>query len=249
MLKALTLNLNYYGEKYGTWPVRRGLIVDQIQESEPDLITFQAVKKDPNLFDGQDQATQIASMAGYPYFVYQPAAEYPDGSSEGSAILSQYPFSEVDTLPLSLSSDTEDKNQRVLMNCLCNFPSFSLRIFNAHFSWVTEQARDNIQEAYRYIHTSREPFLLLGDLNTTPDSNLLDLFRKAGMIDVWAKLCPDEDGFTFEADNPSIRIDYAWASQDLKKDLKAIQVVGEQRSTTQASFSDHLGLLIVLSVG
>lgn len=249
MLRVMTLNLNYYGEKYGTWPLRRDLIVDQIQESEPDLITFQAVKKDPNLFDGQDQANQIARVAGYSYFVYQPAAEYPDGSSEGSAILSQYPFSEVDILPLSLSPGTEDKNQRVLINCLCNFPLFSLRIFNAHFSWVTEQARDNIQEAYRYIHTSREPFLLLGDLNTPPDSNLFDLFRKAGMIDVWAELCPHEYGFTFEADNPNIRIDYAWASQDLRKDLKAVQVVGEQRSTNQVCFSDHLGLLIELSVG
>jgi endonuclease/exonuclease/phosphatase family metal-dependent hydrolase len=249
MLKIMTLNLNYYIENYGTWPLRRGLIVDEIQESEPDLITFQAVKKDPNLFDGQDQATQIASMAGYPYFVYHPAAEYPDGTSEGSAVLSQYPFSEIDTLQLSLSPGTEDKNQRVLMNCLCNFPAYTLRLFNAHFSWVTEQARDNIEEAYRYIRTFREPFLLLGDLNTPPDSNLFDLFRKAGMIDVWAELCPDEDGFTFEADTPNLRIDYAWASQDLKKDLKAVQVVGEKRSTTQARFSDHLGLLVELSVG
>ena len=69
------------------------------------------------------------------------------------------------------------------------------------------------------------------------------------MIDVWAELCPDEDGFTFEADSPHVRIDYAWASQDLKKDLKAVQVVGEKRSTNQARFSDHLGLLIELSVG
>jgi endonuclease/exonuclease/phosphatase family metal-dependent hydrolase len=249
MLKVMTLNLNYYVEKYGPWPLRRGLIVAQIQESEPDLITFQAVKKDPNLFDGQDQATQIASMARYPYFVYQPAAEDADGTSEGSAVLSQYPFSEIDTLQLSLSPGTEDKNQRVLMNCLFNFPSYTLRLFNAHFSWVTEQARDNIEEAYRYIRTFREPSLLLGDLNTTPDSNLFDLFRKAGMIDVWAELCPDEDGFTFEADTPNLRIDYAWASQDLKKDLKAVQVVGEKRSTTQARFSDHLGLLIELSAG
>jgi endonuclease/exonuclease/phosphatase family metal-dependent hydrolase len=249
MLKVMTLNLNYYVEKYGIWPHRRDLILDQIQESEPDLITFQAVKKDPNLYDGQDQATQIARMAGYPYFVYQPAAESPDGSSEGSAILSQYPFSEAVTFPLSLSPGTEDKNQRILINCLFDFPSFSLRIFNAHFSWVTEQARENIQETFHYIHTFREPFLLLGDLNTPPDSNLFDLFRKAGMIDVWEELCPHEDGFTFETDSPNIRIDYAWASQDLKKDLKAVQVVGEKRSTTQARFSDHLGLLIVLSVG
>jgi endonuclease/exonuclease/phosphatase family metal-dependent hydrolase len=249
MLKVMTLNLNYYVEKYGTWPLRRDLIIDEIQASEPDLITFQAVKKDPNLFDGQDQGTQIAKMAGYTYFKYQPAEEYPDGSSEGSAVLSQYPFSEVDTLQLSLSPGTEDKNKRVLINCLFNFHSFPLRLFNAHFSWVTEQARDNIEEAYRYIRTFREPFLLLGDLNTSPDSNLFDLFRKAGMIDVWAELCPDEDGYTFEADSPHVRIDYAWASQDLKKDLIAIQVVGEKRSTNQACFSDHLSLLIELSIG
>jgi endonuclease/exonuclease/phosphatase family metal-dependent hydrolase len=249
MLKVMTLNLNYYVEKYGTWPLRRDLIIDEIQASEPDLITFQAVKKDPNLFDGQDQGTQIAKMAGYTYFIYQPAEEYPDGSSEGSAVLSQYPFSEVDTLQLSLSPGTEDKNKRVLINCLFNFHSFPLRLFNAHFSWVTEQARDNIEEAYRYIRTFREPFLLLGDLNTSPDSNLFDLFRKAGMIDVWTELCPDEDGYTFEADSPHVRIDYAWASQDLKKDLIAIQVVGEKRSTNQACFSDHLSLLIELSIG
>lgn len=92
MLKIMTLNLNYYGEKYGNWKARRSLILDQIKESGPDLIAFQAVKKERNLFDDDDQATQIARLAGYPTVIFQAAVEYGDGIAEGSAILSHYPL-------------------------------------------------------------------------------------------------------------------------------------------------------------
>lgn len=247
MRKVMTLNINYYEEKHGSWSARRELILDQIRSTAPDLITLQAVKKDPNLFEGDDQATQLARMSGYPYTIYQPAVEYQDGSSAGSGILARYPLLEKDFIKLSLIPNTEDTNQRVLMSCLCNAPPLRLRIFNAHFSWVPEQASENIREAYRYIHSFPDPFLLLGDLNTPPASNLFDVFRDAGMIDVWEQLCPQENGFTFEADQPGMRIDYAWASPSLKIQLKSIQILDNELSTRSARLSDHMGLLVELS--
>jgi endonuclease/exonuclease/phosphatase family metal-dependent hydrolase len=249
MLKLMTLNINYYIEKYGPWKARRGLILDQIHESGPDLITLQAVKKERNLFDGEDQATQIARNAGYPHTVFQPAVEAENGNAEGSAILSKYPPIEMDYLKLSLLPDIEDTNRRVLMNCLFNIPAMKLRIFNAHFSWVPEQATDNIQEALAYIRSFSEPFLLSGDLNTSPDSDLFDPFREAGMIDVWAELCLENSGFTFESDNPRMRIDYIWASSDLKNRLESIQVVGNRISPIGQRISDHLGLLVTVRDG
>ena len=246
MLKVMTLNLNYYVDKYGNWEVRRSLILDQIKESQPDLITLQAVKKEPNLYDGDDQATQLAILSGYHYSLFQPAVEHVDGSAEGSAILSHYPREEVDFLKLSMLTGIEDTNQRVLVNSLFHFPSRSIRIFNAHFSWIPEQATDNIREAMDYIQQFEEPYLLLGDLNTTPDSPLLNLFQQADMVDVWAELCPDESGFTFESDNPRLRIDYVWASKNLKNNLESIELVGNKMAPNGERPSDHLGLLVEL---
>jgi endonuclease/exonuclease/phosphatase family metal-dependent hydrolase len=246
MLKLMTFNLNYYVDKYGNWEVRRNLILDQIQESRPDLIAFQAVKKEKNLFHGQDQASQIAQLAGYPNAVFQAAQVIGDGIAEGSAILSRNAPAEVDFLQLSLLPGTEDTNARVLMNCLFNFPTYDMRIFNAHFSWVAEQASHNIQEAITYVQSFQEPYLLVGDLNTQPDSDLLIPFQQAGMIDAWSELCPQESGFTFESVHPSMRIDYVWASPTLKDHLESIQVVGNKISPDGERPSDHLGLLVKL---
>jgi endonuclease/exonuclease/phosphatase family metal-dependent hydrolase len=246
MLKVLTLNINCYIEKYGNWEARRSLILDLIQESQPDLITLQAVKKELNRYQGEDQARQIASLAGYPIAVFQPALEAGGGAAEGSAVISRQPPVETEFLKHTLLPGTEDPNPRILMNCLFDLPSSPMRIFNAHFSWVPEQASENIKETLAYIHSFPEPFLLAGDLNTPPDSDLFDPFHKAGMIDAWAELCPQESGFTFESDDPRMRIDYVWVSPALKGKLESIRVIDNRISPTGERISDHLGLLVEL---
>jgi endonuclease/exonuclease/phosphatase (EEP) superfamily protein YafD len=89
--------------------------------------------------------------------------------------------------------------------------------------------------------------LLVGDLNTVPESDLMRRLAANGWTDVWAYLRPQDTGYTFESNVPDKRIDYVWARQELLSSLRAIDVVREQPNADGARLSDHLGLVVTLA--
>lgn len=247
MLKVLTLNLNYYGARHGAWEARRALICEAIRAEEPDVVALQAVRREPEVEDGLDQARQLArDLEGYGHAYFQPAVENGGGIAEGSAILSRIPFAETDCLALTLRAGIEDTNHRVLQRARFDLPSGSLQLFNGHFSWVLPQARDNLAEALPYMLSFAGPRLLVGDMNTMPNSDLWEPLLDAGWQDAWAGLQGDAEGFTFESDRLFMRIDYAWTSPELAGQIDDVAVV--QRERDGVRMSDHLGLAVTLSL-
>jgi endonuclease/exonuclease/phosphatase family metal-dependent hydrolase len=248
MMKVLSLNLNGYAEKHGAWDARRELIVLAVQEVQPDFLAFQAVHRVPDIAEGDDQATQIASrLKLYPYVHFQPSITYPDLSAEGSAILSRYPFLSLDCHQFSLRERTEDQNHRVLLHAQFQLPTGPFHLFNAHFSWVDEQAKDNVDETLPVLESFQGQRMLVGDLNATPDSEVVARFKETGWIDAWATLRPEDEGFTFESSSLSKRIDYVWVDQSLRERLHAIRTIADTENGRGARPSDHLGLLVDLS--
>jgi endonuclease/exonuclease/phosphatase family metal-dependent hydrolase len=248
MLKVLTLNLNGYNEKHGSWAVRQDLIAAAIQEAQPDILAFQAVQKDPNIAEGDDQADQIASrFTHYPYVHFQPAIIHKDKRAEGSAILSTIPFLDVDCRKLTLLPGTDDPTHRVILHARFDLPTGPLHLFNAHFSWVDEQAQENLEESLSFLESFQGQRMLVGDLNASPDSSVIKQFEEAGWIDAWTALHPDQNGFTFESNSLSKRIDYVWVDESLKGKLHAIQVVANIENDKGARPSDHVGLLVDFS--
>ncbi len=248
MLKVLTLNLNGYVEKHGPWSQRCHLISDVIRTASPDILAFQAVRRDPAHHDGQNQAAALVDgLDGYTQILFQPAMEHPDGSETGMAIISRLPASEVEEHKLSLIPVMEDDSQRVVLKARFDLPGGPFYLFNAHFSWVEEQLKDNVADTRSFMSPVTGPALLVGDLNAPAGKGLLEPFRQAGWVDAWEKLRGSEQGYTFEAGNPSMRIDYAWANPALAPRLGSIDVVGDRRGPAGEHMSDHLGLLVSLN--
>ena len=250
MLNIMTLNANYYGDQFGPWPIRRELIREAIVQADPDIIALQAVRKDPEKFDGADQATQLANLlSGYDQVVYQPADPHESGITEGSAFISRLEIQGTDYRPLTFIPDLDDPNHRAVLKAVFNVQEGKLLLYNGHFSWISRQAEKNIQEALEYMVPMSGFTLLVGDLNTTPDSVLFKPFREDGFIDAWRELHPGENGYTFmERANLSKRIDYAWLGPELKEHLMAIEIIADQVTDTGARASDHAGLLVTLSL-
>jgi endonuclease/exonuclease/phosphatase family metal-dependent hydrolase len=249
MLKVLTLNLNYYVEKHGPWTTRQELIAAHIEAEQPDILAFQAVRSDPKIAGGDDQASQIASrFPYYPYVKFQPAIRYSDGSAEGSAFLSKYPFSEFDCLELTRLAGTDDPTHRVVLHARFDLPRAPFHLFNAHFSWIEEQAQANLEETLPFLESFQGQRMLVGDLNTAPGSHVIKQFEEAGWTDAWAALHPDEDGYTFESDNLSTRIDYVWVDKSLVNELNAVRKIADTVDDRGARPSDHVGLLVDLSI-
>ncbi|HEY9877354.1 MAG TPA: endonuclease/exonuclease/phosphatase family protein [Leptolyngbyaceae cyanobacterium] len=250
MLRIMTLNINYYGTQHGPWEVRQQLIANAIAKSQPDIIALQAVAQDPAIAEGQDQASQLASqLQGYPYHLFCPAQIHADGRVEGMAILSSLPLAISHYRELSLRPDLEDTNPRILLHARFDLPEGPFHLFNAHFSWVAEQTQDNLNEVLPYLQTFAGNAVLVGDLNTAPDSSLMAQFREEGWVDSWAERYPQEDGYTFvEGGKLCKRIDYVWVREELQARIKDVEIMADTVSEKGARASDHLGLLATLDV-
>lgn len=250
MLKILTLNINLYGSKHGLWATRQVLIRDTILANRPEIVALQAVRQDPNAAEHLDQAAQLAQLLqpAYPHSFFQPAMSHPDGSVDGLALLSIMPPADIDFLPLTLQPGLDDTNQRVLLRARFNLPDGPFHLFNGHFSWVPSQNLANVEEALPYINDAPGPAVLVGDFNATPESEGMRRLRDAGWTDAWAALHPEDQGYTFESDRPTLRIDYAWLNPDIRPYLKQIELAANTQDNSGARASDHFGLLLTLDI-
>jgi endonuclease/exonuclease/phosphatase family metal-dependent hydrolase len=243
MLKVMTLNLNGYGETHGAWRVRRDLIVQEIEEADPEVVAFQAVRREPQVENGLDQAAQIArQLSGYPYVIFEPVACRADGGAEGLAFLSRQPVIEAGSLHLTLARGAEDPARRMVFQALFSSKGSAVRLFNAHLSWIPEQNGANVHELLAYLRAFEGPALLVGDFNAPAGSDALRPLQELGWSDLWAGLRSGEEGFTFPSDQPERRIDFIWASGELAGKGRAIEVRGLNGSR-KVHLSDHLALL------
>jgi endonuclease/exonuclease/phosphatase family metal-dependent hydrolase len=88
------------------------------------------------------------------------------------------------------------------------------------------------------VWDGRKHSVILGDLNSMPDSAEQALLREAGLLDAFM-LASDGlgKGYTSPADKPVQRIDYIWLSPDLS--AREFQI-------PQSTASDHLGIAVAI---
>lgn len=252
MFRVMTLNLNYDGARHGPWPERRALVLAEIRRWQPDLVAFQAVWQ-PSADD--NQAEQLArELPGYVHVWFEPVMPQANAAAKGMAFLGRVPFERRGTRALTHRGGTDDADRRVLLraHCAAHATPVSLGVdgidfYNAHFSWVDAQARDNIHDALPFLNETQAPALLLGDFNQTPDKPLHAALREAGWVDAWSWLRGSEAGYTYESDRPQTRIDFVYANARLSGRLAEIHLVGEP-GAEPPRLSDHLGLVVTLTV-
>ncbi|MGE9808824.1 endonuclease/exonuclease/phosphatase family protein [Janibacter sp. G1551] len=151
----------------------------------------------------------------------------------GTAILSSHPLKNCSNTPLPNHPGGE---QRGLAQADVRVRGTEFRFFNTHLthnSSAGRTAQANVMN--EIVRASDLPAVLVGDLNAAPESAEYPLFT-AELADVWP-VVGEGQGYTIEADNPTRRIDYVLASDD-------IEPVSAQVLTTPAS--DHLPVVAEL---
>jgi endonuclease/exonuclease/phosphatase family metal-dependent hydrolase len=241
MLKLMTQNINQYGTKYGLWEGRRARLAEAVRRLAPDVVALQAAAWDPGREVGSDQAGQLAALCGYPATITQPTNEGEGEVTGGSALLGGAPFDNTGTHTLHDVPNPDDVSHRVLLWCRWSGGEVPLYVVNAHFSWVPVVNVANVAATLDFVGQLAGDVILMGDLNAGPDSPGMQRLAQAGWTDVWARLRPNELGYTFEARAPSQRIDYVWANRSASQRVIAIEMVAPVEPV-----SDHLGLCVTL---
>ena len=181
-LKVLTFNT--WG-RTGPWAQRKAIILDGIRALEPDVIGLNEVWEDA---DG-DLADELADEIGGEWHVHDaPAYELAAGRTCGNGILSRFRFTETEAWPLP---EPRHDGGRNLVFAMIATPWGKLPVFVTHLSWMAHQGAARMQQMQQirsWINerapiqrgdapTDTLPPILMGDMNTEPDSDEIRFVR------------------------------------------------------------------------
>lgn len=237
MTRVLTLNLNFDEAKHGPWPLRFRCIVEAVARLQPDVIALQAVRRRAG---GLDQVRDLAQATGLngTYFL---AARRDADTEDGSAILTRLPVLSHTATRLTYDPNPEDPSPRTVLHATLDLgDGRRLALANGHFSWVAQLNARNVEETLRALASVEGDAMLVGDFNATPDTAGMRAIAAAGWRDAWLAVHGENDGATFEAPAPHLRIDYIWLRGALQaKSIARVQAPAD----AAARLSDHFGLV------
>ena len=254
-MKIVSWNIANYDD-HPKWITRKNLIADEIIKAEADIIALQEVRfnkdhpstKATHLNSAEQILTQLQSKNKFmeAKVITQPAMHYsPTGFWEGLSIISSDDVMETGAMFHSYIHNSVDLNRRVTQYSVAVSNNFVFFLFNTHFSNDETNLRSNIGEVMSYTERfAGYPLILLGDMNATPQNENIHKLTMQGYIDIWHKLNPKNDGFTYPSSAPAKRIDHCWVNESFANKIKNIKLIGKNPDKDGIYPSDHLGLLI-----
>lgn len=244
-LRILTFN-TWGGKAFNEerWP----LIGKGMGALEPDLVGLQEVFQ-------KDQAADLQKMIGIPEIAFA-------NQESGLLIFSQFPIGESKIHQYQTVSPRESYSRYCQICQILPRAGQEFLFVVTHLSWKPEDAsirEQQIRELIEWIDAegSRLPCILVGDFNATPDSQEIQLLAKAGFLDTFSSIHPDDPGYTWSHSNPYTashpelperRIDHVFARIPSKRTLmvQSSKIVLNQPTANGIFPSDHFGVLTTL---
>ncbi len=237
-MKILTFNLRHNNDY---WEARKPLVIDLINEHQPDIIGFQEV------WMPIEQANLILNhVSGKPYTIYTTAKQAHHGT-EGIAIATRYPSSDFESLDLP-------GGERVAQRAIITLNGQSFCFANTHLHhkpfYSEEERLPQMQALLQWLDDVPHPVIFTGDMNTTPDSETI-LSAKDKYVSAYEQAEGQEPDFTYPApivvgefERGPVMIDYIFISPDTLRATSAYIVGDEAHGTDPVlSASDHLGII------
>lgn len=188
------------------------LIVDTIRRCEADVVGLQEI-----LDTGTDPAfvaqTQIlAERLGF-YYYFAKAIDFGENNPYGIALLSRYPIlsTEVVFVPDPQVRKYDGYYEtRVLLKATIHVEG-GLNVLVSHFGLNPDEHENAVQTVMSNLPDHR--CVLMGDFNMEPDNPILQPIMQR-LYDTAQKFSAPK--LSFPSDNPIVKIDYIFVSEDLK---------------------------------
>ncbi|WP_082632313.1 endonuclease/exonuclease/phosphatase family protein [Algoriphagus resistens] len=232
-VKVLSYNVHHCNP-----PSKPGLIdVDGIAKvilnSKADLIGLQEIDVN-NERSGVhlNQAEKLAELTGMKFY-FSKGIDY-KGGTYGTAILSKYPISEMETVHLPEETGTE---RRTLSVVTVELPEeVQVRFGNTHLDFTSDtNALAQAEAITTYFEEEKLPIILVGDFNVEASSKTM-----AHLDKTFDRTCEQGCPNTIPVVNPRKAIDFILYSEGLGIQSLFHEVIQEHYS------SDHLPVLAKL---
>ena len=145
-----------------------------ISEIGPDIIGLQEVGKGPcygfpAAYDIEEEVPEYLGKKLGMYSYFAPAITT-NSYGYGNALLSKYPIKSANSIKIpDASSNVESRCVLVAEIDVCN----GITVLVTHFGLSPEEQRQGIETVLSLIEESKKPAIFMGDLNITPDNEIL----------------------------------------------------------------------------
>ncbi|WNG61363.1 hypothetical protein F0U59_46650 [Archangium gephyra] len=190
----------------------RGLdkVSEVIRSASPDIVALQEVDVGSRRANGLDQPAELARRTGLKYFAHFRTTSL-FGGDYGVAILSRFPLESVEQHPLPVETGTEP---RTVARVHMKVHGQDVSVYVTHLTRRPFNGGVRVRQSaaiMKLMAADPRPKLLMGDMNDTPDSGSLRLFKRE-LADAF-ELRGEGSADTYPLPViPNLRIDYVLAS-------------------------------------
>ena len=230
-IRVMSYNLHQGFDIHG----RHGMenLAKVIEAEDPDIIALQEVSRGWVVNGSVDMLVWLSQRLEMDH-VWSPAAD----SAWGNAILSRFPITRFQNHEMP-NNGVIRLDRGFLTTEVDLGGGEALNVVATHFHSGDDDSAIRVPQALAVLEAvdSDRTTVLIGDFNAYPDHPEMLLIAGAGLNDALVASRAAGIGFTYPADDPWQRIDYVWASPDLK---------ARDFSTPYSLASDHLAVAVTL---
>lgn len=179
-----------------------------IEQSGADIVGLQEISRGWLVWGGMDMLTWLSQRLDMPY-VWGPTAD----EQWGNAILSRYPITKVEFYDLP---PEEVLLLRGFIWAEIDIDGKTLTVIDTHYSERDDQDEIRAVQSSAILSTwnNHPSTVIMGDLNSLPDSQAVTLMLDAGLIDISREI-GEQPTFTYSSFHPDHQIDYIFVTPDL----------------------------------
>jgi endonuclease/exonuclease/phosphatase family metal-dependent hydrolase len=198
-------------------------VSEVIRSASPDIVALQEVDVGSRRANGLDQPAELARRTGLKYFAHFRTTSL-HGGDYGVALLSRFPLESVEQHPLPVETGTEP---RTVARVHMKVHGQDVSVYVTHLTRRPFNGGIRVRQSAAIMKLMVEdprPKLLMGDMNDTPESGSLRLFKRE-LSDVFA-LRGEGSADTYPLPViPNLRIDYVLAcDRFMPKSSKVLRV-------------------------
>ena len=211
-IKVMTFN-TLHCMNYMTHKIDFDIMADTIRQCGGDIIGMQEMRDEADAPRYDAQTRILAEKLGYPYYYFAEAIRHEGIKPYGNALISRYPILSAETVMIP---DPEEKKYSGYYETRCILKATidvggGLTVMVSHFGLNPDEWENAVQTVL--ANTEPQKCMVMGDFNMSPANEYL--------APLFEKLCDTAEKFTepklsFPADEPRMKLDYIFATSDIK---------------------------------
>ena len=209
-MKILTFNVQHF-ENFNTRKIDFSSFAEYIKNSGADIIGLNEIRSKGIDPDYENQMEIISKLSGVENYYFAKAIDFDGKNPYGNGMLSKFKIEKIENIPIPdpivKAYDGYYETRCLIKAKLEN----GITVMVTHFGLNPDEHANAAKTVAENLE--KEKCILMGDFNVTPESDILKPIR-AKMKDTSKYFT--ENLLSFPSDNPEIKIDYIFVSEDIE---------------------------------